>query len=184
MAKFKKLFSGICICLMIAGIIGTTTAFFTAFDRSDNLIGVGYNESVIEEEFPSPSPAIPGQNNTYTKKVTVKNNDSVPCYIRVSVAFSDSHIGAATSLTGLNTTDWDFCSEEEDTKLGGYYYYKKVLAPGESSSPLFEGIKISSDADFSFSASGDTFDVIVYEESVQCGSYTSYTDAWNHFIRE
>lgn len=184
MAKIKKLFPGICICLMIAGIISTTAAFFTAYDRTDNLVGIGYNESVIEEEFPSPTPAIPGQDNAYTKKVTVKNNDSVPCYIRVAVAFSDSHIGTATSLTDLNTTDWEFCPEEEDSKLGGYYYYKKVLAPGESSSPLFEGMNISSNADFSFSVSGDTFDVIVYEESVQSGSYTSYIDAWNHFIRE
>lgn len=184
MAKIKKLLPGICICLMAAAITGTTTAFFTAYDRADNVVGIGHNESGIEEEFPSPTPVIPGQDNTYTKKVTVKNNDSVPCYIRVSVAFSDSHIGAATSLTGLNTTDWVFCSEEEDLKLGGYYYYKKAIAPGESSSPLFEGVKVSSDADFSFSVFGDTFDVIVYEESVQCGSHTSYIDAWNHFIRE
>ena len=184
MANNKKLLPGIIICLIITGVIGTTAAFFTAYDTADNRVGIGYNESLIVEEFPSPDPIVPGQSNNYTKKVAVKNNDSVPCYVRVSVSFSSSHIGSATALTDLNTTDWIFISEEDDPKLGGYYYYKEALAPDESTRSLFEGITISPGADFSFSSSGDTFDVIVYEESVQCGAYTSYADAWNYFIRE
>lgn len=184
MANNKKLLPGILLCLLAAALTGTTIAFFTSHDRAVNPVGIGYNESRIEENFPTPTPIIPEQDTPNTKVVTVTNADSVPCYIRVSVSFSDSDIGNAAQLLKLNTTDWIFCSETEDSKLGGYYYYTAPVQPGQSTVPLFEGITITADADFSRKESGDTFDVIVYEESVQQGEYTSYQDAWNQFIRE
>lgn len=184
MAYSKKLLPGICLCLGITVLTGSTIAFFTSYDRIHNRVGVGFNETVIEEEFPSPTPATPGQTQTFSKKVQVQNRNSVPCFVRVSISFSDSDIGQATALVNLNEDDWIFCSAEENAKLGGYYYYKEVLLPGDITRPLFDGIQITSDADFSLQNPEDTFDVIVYEESVQQGSFTSYADAWNHFIRE
>lgn len=184
MASNKKLLPGICICLLVTAIAGSTIAFFTSFDRVNNRVGIGHNESIVDEEFPTPPPVVPDETNTFTKEVTVRNNDSVPCFIRVSVAFSDSDIGQATELLQLNSTDWIFCSKKENAKLGGYYYYKNPVLPGQSTLPLFKGIQISSDADFSHQAQESSFDVIVYEESVQQGANTSYLDAWNQFIRE
>lgn len=184
MANNKKLLPGILLGFLAAALTGTTIAFFTSHDRAVNQVGIGYNESRIEENFPTPTPIIPNENTPNTKVVTVTNTDSVPCYVRVSVSFSDSAIGNAAELLKLNTTDWIFCSETEDTKLGGYYYYKEPLQPGQSTVPLFEGITVTADADFSQKESGDTFEVIVYEESVQQVHYTSCQDAWNQFIRE
>lgn len=74
-------------------------------------------------------------------------------------------------------------TKERET-LGGYFYYTKVLEPGETTPPLIKGIK----TDFRL-AKNDTdtdkitdFDVIVYTESVQTvepGTGKVYTSAAN-----
>lgn len=157
-------------------------AYLAAKDTEINYIKPGFNISKIQEVFPEQG-VLPVKGKTYEKKVSVKNEASVPCYIRVSVDYSDSRIGNAASLIGLNTVDWEYIGMEQP-KLGGYYYYKKPVSPGQSTTNLFEGIRFSENMDHSFWESREKFDVILYEESVQQGDYTSFSKAWNDFIRE
>lgn len=173
------------LCVLFTGTFSNLTyAFLTDKDPQVNQVGIGHNDSNIEESFPTPSPIPPGQEQVFTKVVSIKNNQSVPCYIRVSVGFSDSSIGDAISYERLNTTDWVYISSTDNAKLGGYYYYRNPVSAGESTIPLFQGIKIGASADLSTYENGDTFQIFVYEESVQCAGYRDYQDAWNQFLKE
>lgn len=188
MEKKKKrrlpVWTAIC-ALLICSCMGITVsyAYQTSHAKKVNHIGIGHNTTEVTEEFPEPPP-IPEEGKTYVKKVSVTNSQSVPCYIRVAVNYSDSDIGNAATLEKLNKTEWIYIAEDEDPKLGGYYYYNQVVQPAAATKMLFEGITISADADFSLQGPDAAFEVTVYEESVQAGEYTSYRDAWNQFIRE
>ena len=170
-------------CMMLVGIYTTGVAFayMTDYEVKTNKVAVSYNDSNITEEFPDPTPVIPGQEQTYTKKVTVTNKESVPCFIRVSIDYSSSDIGNHVTLQQLNTKDWEYVGKSDNQKLGGYYYYKEPVASGQSTNALIDGITIGKEADCT---DADEFTVIVYEESVQQTGTNTYLEEWNSFIRE
>lgn len=154
----------------------------TDYDQKLNLAAVGRNTTVIEEEFPNPDPTPVTENPEYIKKVWVTNRTSaqsgynVDCYVRVSLSFSDSDIGRAVSLRNLNTTDWEYHGD-------GYYYYRKVLKEGQSTTPLFTGFSIQSDQiDPACKATVKDFSISVYEESVQAGDFQNFQSAWNYYL--
>ena len=117
-------------------------AYQSAFDTAENIIRVGSNTTEIGEEFPSPTPVAPDKNTDITKKIWVTNREqgadgiSVDCYVRVSLAYSNSDIGRAVTMKGQNTTDWVYSDD-------GFYYYKNVLKEGESTRPLCTGFMLS-----------------------------------------
>lgn len=170
--------------LILSGIFtaGGTTAYMTGFAQKINTIAVGRNTTVIEENFPKPSPKPISDNPEYTKTVWVSNRTSaeagynVDCFVRAALSYSNSDIGQAVSLKNLNTTDWEYHSD-------GYYYYKKVLKEGQSTSPLFTGFSIRSDlVDPSCKEYISDFSISVYEESVQAGDFSDFREAWNYYL--
>ena len=172
-------------CMVFFGNLSNLTyAFLSDQDPRSNTLGVGYNDSTIEENFPTPSPVIPGKEQTFTKSVTVKNTQSVPCYIRVSVGVSESAVEDHLTYVNLNTSDWVFLSTSQNAKLGGYYYYKTPVSPGASTTALFSGVKLDASTDLSWYDNGDTFQVLIYEESVQSAGSSDYQSAWDQFLRE
>ncbi len=181
--KLFLLLTSICTLLIIS-FTGVTLAYFTDQSHLINATKVGQNISSIKETFPTPQPIIPEQEQTYKKVVAVTNSDSVPCYIRVSVAFSNEEIGQAVSFLNLNQADWIYMENSDKASLNGYYYYKHPVLPGETTHPLFDGIKVADNLTVSDVDINTTFQVIVYEESLQCSPYTTYQDAWNSFLRE
>lgn len=171
--------------LMAAGFlgIGTTTAYFTAWDKTVNQVAVGHNTTEITEEFPTPSPEPVRDNPEYVKKVRVSNypyNEAgynADCYVRVMLSFSNSDIGRAVILKGLDTVNWVYNAAED------CYYYKHVLAEGKSTTPLFTGFVIdSAKVDDTYKDSLSDFTISVYEESVQSGSFKDYQSAWNYYL--
>lgn len=164
------------ICM--SGIAGTV-AYFSDFDKATNTIGVGHNTTDITENFPTPPDKPIDQNPEYEKKIWVANNPvhasgyNVDCYVRVSLSYSNSDIGDAVTLKGLDKTNWVY----ED----GYYYYKKILKEGERTTPLITGFSIDSSKVSNADVIKD-FSIDVYEESVQAGNYTDYRSAWDHYL--
>ena len=177
------LFTILCM-LFSAGFSNLTYAFLSDTEPRPNQTGVGHNRSTIEEEFPAPEPIKPHTDQAFPKIVTVKNDQSVPCYIRVFIGNSDCSLGDHLSYLDLNTSDWTFISSAQSSELGGYYYYHAPVLPGTSTVPLFQAIQIDASADLSHYEKNDTFQVIIYEESVQSNGYSDYLDAWNQFLRE
>ena len=148
------------------GVITGTSAYMTDHAEKVNCITVGWNTTEIEEEFPSPTPAAPG--DTVAKKVRIRNTGSVPCYIRAALLVSE---GTVTP----GEMDTDLWIDGED----GYYYYRDVVQPGDSTTELFTGVRIDQEPE------GDTVAVTVYEESVQAFVGTvpckDYQEAWKHY---
>ena len=70
----------------------------------------GHNTSTIDEEFPTPTPVPPGK--SVVKRVKIRNEGSVACYIRAALIFSEP----IEAIEGLDTENW--VKGEDD-----YYYY-------------------------------------------------------------
>lgn len=176
-------FAVMSLLLLTAGTAGGIRAYLTDGAEVNNSITIGQNETGVTEEFPQ-HPGIPDEGGDYVKKVRVENKRSVPCYIRTAVEFGSSDTGFEISLTGLNTEEWIYISMEENEKLGGYYYYKNVLMPGERTESLFEGVSfVRKDRD-AYVNQKEALEVIVYEESLQAVGDSEYLDAWDAFVRK
>lgn len=182
--KLFRITIGITVIIFILcyPLLGTS-AFLSDAEHAVNSTSIGYNDTSIKEEFPSPDPIEPEKESIITKKVSITNQDSVNCFIRVSIDYSDADIGNQCKLNNLDTTNWIFIPKEGNPKLGGFYYYTKAVNPGESTTTLFDSVTISSGADYQYHESGDSFQIIVYEESIQEKEGLSYEQVWDRFIQ-
>ena len=132
--KTKRLFflAGAAGCTMAAAIwlLPGTSAYFTDHESVWNRMVFGHNTSTIDEEFPTPTPVPPGK--SVVKRVKIRNEGSVACYIRAALIFSEP----IETIEGLDTENW--VKGEDD-----YYYYKKPVSEGESTTELFTGIRVA-----------------------------------------
>lgn len=184
MIRKTILLTGILSCLSICTLAGASLAYLTSHTKLDNVMKVGLNVSILKEIFPTPEPIEPDTVQTYEQIVSVTNMRNVPCYARVFVAFSNDAIGDNVSFINLNETDWVYLDDATNVSLEGYYYYKYPIEPGETTKPLFEGLKIGNNLDFSDDGADGVFQVILYEETLQYEPFNHYLDAWDTFIRE
>ena len=120
--KITVLAAAMGILVTVQGI----AAYQSAFDTAKNIIRVGSNTTEIGEEFPSPTPIASDKNTDIMKKIWVTNREqgaegmSVDCFVRVSLEYSNSDIGRAVTMKGLNTTDWVYSDD-------GFFYYKNTI---------------------------------------------------------
>lgn len=83
-------------------------------------------------------------NESKSAKFENPDNNTKPEYIRAKV------IGVVRNADGSNAAilpklDVQYSDDSKWEKIGDYYYYKKVVQPGESSSNLFDDVKVSTD---------------------------------------
>ena len=127
-----------CIAILASG----TVAYFTAQETAYNVITTGALSMRLVEEGadgkPFPKEGITGvlPNMEVTKKVYVENTGDVDMYVRIALDQKiESLSDPAAKLNfdhislNINKTDW--------TEKDGYYYYNRVLKPGEATEPLF-----------------------------------------------
>ena len=144
-------------------------AYFRSADSATNRFTIGYNEIEIKEVFNPPSELKAGI--SITKKVWCENTGTCDCYVRARVLFSDDAYKEYITTNYGNLSKWLL-------KEDGWFYYTDSIEAGESTDPLLESFDISDTAtDVTF----DDFNVIIYMESVQSGSFTDYVDAWTTF---
>jgi len=155
MKKWKVLIAALQVCCL-AILTAGTLAYFTAEERAHNVITTGSIQIELMETtdqkdaygnplpFENMSGIMPGER--VSKIVQVKNTGANPAYVRVRVDKSIQLAGGVneTADAGLisldyNTADW--------AEQGGYYYYKKTLAPGAMTAPLFEHVSFSGSMD-------------------------------------
>ena len=124
--KTKRLFflAGAAGCTMAAAIwlLPGTSAYFTDHESVWNRMVFGHNTSTIDEEFPTPTPVPPGK--SVVKRVKIRNEGSVACYIRAALIFSEP----IEAIEGLDTENW--VKGEDD-----YYYYVKAVPKLTVSAP-------------------------------------------------
>lgn len=151
---------GILLILLLLLTIGMN-AYFVSQEDAVNQVRVGENVTEIEEEYDPPQTM--EADSDYTKKVTVRNQKAVPCYVRVSAEITPP-IAEAGLEVDWNQTDWT--EKQED----GYYYYKNVLPVGETTEPLLTELHATEEL--------DDFSMIVYSESIQSEGFDSPQEAF------
>ena len=127
-----------CIAILASG----TVAYFTAQETAYNVITTGALSMRLVEEGadgkPFPKEGITGilPNMEVTKKVYIENTGDVDMYVRIALdqkieSLSDpaAQLNFEHISLNINKTDW--------TEKDGYYYYNRVLKPGEATVPLF-----------------------------------------------
>lgn len=141
--------------------VGTTAGFLISKDTVTNRFSAGYNTAGIVEKYDPPGSISSGK--TVTKEVAVKNEGSVPCYVRVLIEVADADTASKLTLN-LNSTDWT--AKQPD----GYYYYRNVLASGNITEPLLKSVTANSNL--------DDYKIICYNETVQSYGFNSAHDAF------
>ncbi len=149
-------------CAVLFLMIPSVIAYLLDTDTAVNDFSIGENTSHIEEDFGSYESFKGGQ--SYEKEVTVVNDGSVDCYVRIFAEIEDPEVAAGIDID-FNTADWT--GKQED----GFYYYKKSIGPGEETSPLFTTLTVAEDT--------DEFQMICYSETVQAAGASGYTDAFS-----
>ena len=134
------------LCLMLVGV---TAGFLISTDSVTNRLSCGYNTAEIVENYVPLSSFAKGEE--VTKEVKVRNEGSVPCYVRVFAEISRPEAREAIDVD-FSTSDWSKMSD-------GYYYYSRVLNAGEESSSLFTTLTAKENV--------SDFEMICYSESVQ-----------------
>lgn len=180
----KKRITVLAAAMGILVTVQGIAAYQSAFDTAENIIRVGSNTTEIGEEFPSPTPVAPDKNTDITKKIWVTNREqgadgiSVDCYVRVSLAYSNSDIGRAVTMKGQNMTDWVYSDD-------GFYYYKNILKEGESTRPLCTGFMVEAEKiEKTYWEELKDFQIQVYEESVEAKPYESCQAAWEVYEKQ
>jgi|GEM_PF-2205081 len=185
-----------------AASFGITLAYLGDTTGKDNTVIVGHGDEEISEEFNAPSEV--SMSNEVKKKFSITNTGTVPLFARLYAEFSDSTIADKAKVKvgdkeykwadfklkmaespdqrgddrDILPVNWRYMRENpENGKLGGYFYYTKVLptsAKATDENPkvterLFDSVVYSySDNDKESNIdliSG--FEMIVYSETVQ-----------------
>lgn len=141
--------------------VPVSVALFVSGNSVKNVFTVGENNSHIEEAFGSYDSFEKGK--SYEKRMAVKNDGSVPCYVRVFAEMEDPDVAAVISVD-FNSDGWT------EKQSDGYYYYKNVLPAGELTEPLFTTLKVSDDV--------SDFKMICYSETVQAAGSRDFIAAF------
>ena len=149
----------ICIATLAAG----TLAYFTAEGKAHNVITTGGVEIAVQEwadeartePFEDLTGVMP--NTTVTKIAEIKNTGASDAWVRVKVEKNIQLQGGGTPDTSLveltlNTADW--------TEKDGYYYYTKVLKPGEVTAPIFTAVTFKPDMGNEYQGATATVDIV------------------------
>ena len=145
------------LCLMLVGV---TAGFLISTDSVTNRLSCGYNTAEIVENYVPLSSFAKGEE--VIKEVKVRNEGSVPCYVRVFAEISRPEAREAIDVD-FSTSDWSKMSD-------GYYYYSRVLNAGEESSPLFTTLTAKENI--------SDFEMICYSESVQAYGFAGAKEAF------
>ena len=161
MKKKLLILSLAAICLAITAI--GTLAYFTSEGTAHNVITTGGVEITVQEwadedkqtPFEDLEGIMPGM--AVTKIAEIKNTGASDAWVRVKVEKNIELQGEGTSDTSLveltlNTADW--------TEKDGYYYYTKVLKPGEVTAPIFTAVTFKPDMGNEYQNATATVDVV------------------------
>lgn len=170
----KKIIPAIAGFMLLSLAVVGSFSYLQSEDEVINRFTVDSNESEIIEKYTVPNDL--DKNTTILKSVQIKNSGDVPCYVRVLVVpASDPE---SYRLETAETTDDRLNGGKDwyhEDGWDNYYYYKKILQPGETTSALFTKITVLSDLN---DLNQEDAQIIVYEESNQSEGYGNYLEAF------
>ena len=176
----KKILTLSLLFIFVSLFAGGTLAYFTATETARNSITAGnISIDLIEKDaegkpFEDVLGVLPG--DEVVKEVTVKNTGSNPCWVRAGVDRKINLTGEGTADLSLleidfNTNEWG--------EADGFFYYSKLLQPGETTVPLFTKVRFRDDMSNIYM--GCTAEVKVDAQAVQAannGSTVLEANGW------
>jgi len=128
--------------ILVTVLIQPTLAYYTTVGKATNVVTSGDIQLMIHEktadgsDFPTDGVyVIPG--DIVSKQVTVENVCTHPFYLRVNLVSgaTDESLSPEDCLKmDIDTANW--------TQADGYYYYNRILEPGETTTALFNQVEI------------------------------------------
>lgn len=161
--KIRILIAVFAVALFAMLAIPSSYAYFTARDTTKTV----YTFAKIDTEIEEPQPEL--QATYIIKRPSVRNIGDTGCMIRVRLNASPEKLFTDGALElDVNKGEW--------IKSGDYYYYNKVLEPGETTSSVINGIFIKDKSQLT-----EDFDVAITQESIQykISNSEEYLDAKN-----
>lgn len=177
------------ITVALASLATGTAAYFVAEETAYNVITTGclYMDLVEETEDGKPWPedgvsnVVPGI--AVGKVVTVLNKGSVPFFTRATVETviypaegAPEDLSTEYITLDLNTEFW--------TEWNGFYYYNRILEPGEETEPLFT--KVSFGPEMGNEYQNATVEINVLAQAVQSannGTDPLYALGWSEAVK-
>lgn len=143
--------------------IGTSIAYLGDRDKKENKQTVTHGDVEISEDWSEPTEL--SMVNDIKKEYYVKNTGTVTSFARLYAEFSDSEIAEHIKIKytasdnmekevlwndfkkdlksngNILSDDWEYIeSDNTNPGLGGYFYYKKPLKPGDSTPALINSV--------------------------------------------
>lgn len=154
------------VAMMLTFVSQSTMAFYSTVGKATNVVTSGNIQFIIHEKtdqgtaFPEEGVYIlPG--DIVSKRVTIENDCEHPFYLRVKIVYGvDSTELSAEDCFKLNINEEYWVYHE------GWYYYKGIVQPGETTPHVFSHVEIvGSQVDNSYI--GKTLTLTVKAQAVQ-----------------
>lgn len=166
----KRVFAGLAAMLLAISLVSGTLAYWIAEEPAVHIINTGTLKGEVVEEYEEPKSLLPGAE--VVKVASVKNVGELDLLARVQITkvwgsekgadgkvIADPGLSTDNILLQLNLTDWE--------EIDGWYYYKGILAPGESTPPLLRSFTLAAETEREYA--NKLADIIVYSEYLQAG---------------
>lgn len=180
----KRAVYGMIAAVLVLLVVGggyLVYAAMTAQDKKMNDFQIGQVETKLEEVFDDSIQEIP-KDQAVEKQVTVTNTGTIKQFVRVMVLpeVRTSIVGDAANEQVLSLVlGKDLLLENPSTDWldggDGYFYYLKEIEPKQSTSKLFEAIKLSDQLSDQYHEA--TFVLSLKVEAINCAEF-AYRDAW------
>lgn len=166
----RRVFLGAVLAICLSFVASGSFAYFTAEKQTHNVITSGsINIALLEwadkgKTMPFPkkgiSDVMPG--SKITKIVEVKNTGANGAFVRVKVKKAIALAGKPSRSANTALIHLDFNRNHWTLEKDGYFYYKSVLKPGETTAPLFNTVTFSKAMDNLYQHSVASIDVMAY----------------------
>ena len=165
------------VLLALVSVTASTLAWMASSDSKTNEVSIMqyvFSRQLMEVFAP---PAALAGGDTVTKTNWVKNDGDIPSFVRVKVfpvltapdgaTHLEAQFGKQLHYVNLNTANWKDGGD-------GCFYYMGRLAPGASTQPLFEQVRLDQSIVTDTSA---VLNVTLIAETVETGPW-HYREAW------
>ena len=187
MKNKKSLIAIIAVLLVV--VVGVTFAYFQSTGTFENVFQTGIYKLTTTEEFVSPDNWAPGQE--IPKTITTTNEGTIPAAVRVS--YTEQWLDGENDITSSieeGSAIINFDNRSDWISENGYYYYKYILNPGETTSSFIKSVTLNEDLDdincvmenqtqvceSTSPALGATYKLTITKETVQANAYQN---VWN-----
>ena len=167
MGKIKiRIFVVALVAMLVALMSPVTLAYYQTVGLATNVVTSGNIRFIIHEttDQGTPFPAegvyiVPG--DVVSKKVNIESDCDHPFYLRVKLVYGVDAVELSAEdcfKLNINETNWELHD--------GWYYYKGIVAPGETTPDVFSHVEIvGSKVDNSYL--GKTLTLTVKAQAVQ-----------------